>query len=269
MRDAHVPDTDRAILEAVRDACSAEGLEPALIGAAALAIGLRTRCASSLPRSTRDWDFAVEVGDRAVFESLARRLVDLHGLQRANELHRFRSKQGAVVDLVPYARAGDVVEGMQLEVPGFVSLSKDLYTFEVAPGLEFEVAGLHMLVGLKLLAYRDRRPAVRRDIVDVDHVLQVIPWDLGRSSMPARAEQELSAGRLDFGSLAAFVVGLELTNLFSAECAVEMLRLAREAADPWSAANRDASRNELGTCDDGVRRAVAERFDALARGLEG
>jgi predicted nucleotidyltransferase len=60
MHDDLAP-ADRVMLIDLQRAARAEQVEPCLIGAAALRIALQRRAGSPLPRTTRDWDFAVAV----------------------------------------------------------------------------------------------------------------------------------------------------------------------------------------------------------------
>jgi len=72
-------EADRAMLVDLQRAASTQHIEPCLIGAAALGFALQRRSSVALPRTTRDWDFAVAVRTWQSFEDLAARLVTVGG----------------------------------------------------------------------------------------------------------------------------------------------------------------------------------------------
>lgn len=271
---AGLGETDRALLFDLLAAAHGCGVEPCLIGAAALQLALRRSEVAPLPRTTRDWDFAVAIGSWQGFEQLAAALVGSAGrFRHAVEPHRFTHRGGATLDIVPYGTLesppGTIrwPDGGAMSTVGFAVLSRERELHELGGGVRIHSASLTALAGLKLIAYGDRRPAVLRDIGDLLHIAKVHPWSATIAAIDPEAERALKAGDVSIADLGAFVLGLRMAAAFDDVALDLMRRLLVEANDPYADLIEHALRQTPGPIDDRDREVICNCVQALARGL--
>lgn len=227
-------------------AARAMDLEPCLIGAGAIQLGPDLRWGVRLGRRTRDWDFAVRVASWSEFEDLRRHLTAPDGgFRAAPEPHRFRHASGGTLDVVPYGALEDPPgrvlwsQGISMDTRGFDALDEHHCILDLGE-LELRVATLPALVGLKLLAYRSRRPGVTRDLVDVHELLvQVETSDL-TASIDDHVADLLQRDLVRFTELGAFLLGRRVAGTFSRDAVEGMLALLSGEVVPRQTLVHDA-----------------------------
>lgn len=179
MADAFTP-ADLQLFVDLDRASRAVGVAPCLIGAGAIQVGPALGWEVRSSRMTHDWDFAVRVESWRRFGELGAALTgDAGGFTGSPEPHRFVHRLGGRLDVVPYGSLEDPQgtlrwpDGTEMDAAGLDVLDAH-YQPAPAPGdsTKLRVATLPALVGLKLLAYRSRRPVIVRDIVDFVGILR-------------------------------------------------------------------------------------------------
>jgi len=213
-------------------------LVPCLIGAGAVQLGAGARWDVRLARKTNDWDIVVRVESWQEYEALAAELeTEQGGFVRSSVPHRFEHRDGGRLDVVPYGglerRPGSLVwpDGKVMDTTGLRALEVHHETRQLE-GLELRAASLPANLGLKLLAYRDRRPEIVRDIQDVHSLLreaeEVVPDERILGEGLARLESE----EVGFGEVAAYLLGREVGATFRDEELEPMLVLLDSLGEP-------------------------------------
>jgi predicted nucleotidyltransferase len=246
-------------------------IEPCLIGAGAIQMGPELSWVVRLSRRTRDWDFAARVASWKEFDELAALLTAPRaGFTREREPHRFRHRSGGTLDLVPYGAlenpAGRIrwSDETTMETLGLEALDQNHSRIHLGP-VELRIASLPALVGLKLLAYRFRRPGITRDIADVHSILRQVDAQDARSGIDERAFQRLGDEAIHFNALGSYLLGREVGRAFAPDALEAMLTVLAAAAAPEGGLVRDVQRGEgeSGT----ARENIVSRFTALRVGM--
>lgn len=263
---------DRAMLRSLQAASDRAGVTPCLIGAMALTWSLADAGMQPLVRTTLDWDFAVAVSSWQVFDELAERLLQDGAFRRSREPHRFQHAEGAVVDVVPFGSLEDPPgslrwpDGSVMSTVGFPALLSNHVVHDLGGGLRVASASLPALVGLKLVAFGDRRPAEVRDLQDVHHVARGFPWDPGLG-FDRLAEVAVREGVIAFRDLGAFLLGRAVRGVFDAEACGRMAHVLVDAGDPWSDLVSCIARQQRVVAEEQDRLPVSECLVALRAGL--
>lgn len=251
---------------AARKAC----IEPCLIGAGAIQMGPEMGWGVRLSRRTRDWDFAARVASWREFDDLAALLTAPGaGFTRAREPHRFRHRSGGTLDLVPYGALEDPAGRIRwsdettMETLGLDALDLNHRRIHVG-GVELRIASLPALVGLKLLAYRFRRPGITRDIADVHSILRQVDAQDCRSRIDERAFERLRDESVRFNELGSYLLGREVGRAFAPEPLDLMFTvLAADAPPGGLVGDVHRGEGESGT----ARESIVNRFTALRVGM--
>ena len=268
---------DQAVRLDLLRAAAAQRIEPCLIGAAALGLALQRCAAAALPRTTRDWDFAIAVQSWREFHDLATRLTAVGGgFRGAAEPHRFVHTLGSILDIVPFgpleSPPGTIrwPGGSVMSTAGFAVLAQHSNVHDLGQGLRLAVGSLAALAGLKVIAYGDRRPAILRDIGDVYHLARSHPWErAGEATIDADAETVLRVGEIGFAHLGAYVLGREMASAFDTASRLRIADLLAEADDLWSDLMEHVVRQNPGSGEESDREIVSACMRALRTGIVG
>jgi predicted nucleotidyltransferase len=250
----------------------AEDAEPVLIGAMALEITLAEAGMHPLPRVTRDWDFAVAISAWPAFTALADRLVAAGAFRRDAAPQRFHHRGGGVIDLVPFGSLEDPPgsllwpSGHTMSTIGFAALQQNHRILALGTGLSMAVATLPALIGLKLVAYGDRRPTEVRDIRDVHHVARESAWP-DPAAFDHIAEEAVRDGRVTFADLGAFQLGRIVAAAFGPTVCPRLLDVLSDAHDPWSQTVTHVVKASHAVAEEDVRSPIANCLGALRAGI--
>jgi len=264
--EAAYADRDLELFADLDRVAESVGLRPCLIGAGAIRLRA-SQWEVRLGRETRDWDFAVQVDSWDQYRALARGLVaEGGGFERAGEPHRFIHDRGGILDVVPYGDledpAGEIrwPDGSIMATVGLDVLEAHHEIHEFAR-TRIRTASRPALVGLKLLAYRNRRPAITRDIADTDAILKGAEVEVPSERIESEALDQLYSGEVTFGEVGAFLLGRDVSQSFPPDALVSISELLDELDDPASILRRDLERLPS------VHDRAAERIGALRLGL--
>jgi predicted nucleotidyltransferase len=168
-----------AALAALDAACRGIRAPFFLVGALAREVLLHhLRGVERSPRLTQDLDIAVAVEHWAQFEGLTSTLVDRHGFERTRTVHRLRTPNGPLVDILPFDGVEDAAGSISWP-PGFDSEMSVLGYRQVLgltelieiDGTIIHTIALGALGPLKLLAWGERHVQTTRDAEDLCFVL--------------------------------------------------------------------------------------------------
>lgn len=238
MVDQRPSDADLALFVDLYDAAHESGLQPILIGAGAIQLSDAGHWSARLERRTRDWDFAVRVASWEEYELLRGRLVrNPARFVQVEVRHRFHHREGGQLDVIPFGGVeeppGKLIwpSGETMDVTGLDTLP--LHTSRpLVERPNLLVATIPAVIGLKLLAYVDRRTSwVIRDVQDVHSILQ----QAGRSDhldhrivTDDRALRRLEDGDVDLGQMGPYFLGRDVASAFGARAVGRILDLLSE-----------------------------------------
>lgn len=167
-------------MDAVHEACTAEGIDFFVVGALARDLILEHRHGITSARSTRDVDIAIGVADWDEYRRLATRLIEEHGFREMDRPHRLGAPSGTPLDLIPFgaietsdrAIGWPPDEAFVLSTVGF----SEVYDFSLTGIIDGEygirIASLPGIGILKLLAWRDRHHKTDKDAQDFCSVVR-------------------------------------------------------------------------------------------------
>jgi len=271
---------DLALIRDLLAVLGESGVPCFLIGAGARVLGLDERFGISGARATLDWDFAVRVGSWEEWRLLHERLVSVEGMpfQATGSPHRFRHREGRLLDLVPYGGLEDPAgslewpDGSRMSVWGFDEAADRCEMLEVAPGLHLQVACLPSLALLKLHGYLDRRArGVRHDIQDLDWLLRhydALPAHEDRAQSELR--EPLLAGEIEYSEAGAMLLGSDAARMHGPTVLEPLAGLLAELGDPYGRPVQDvlqARRIVDEAQEEELRARVLARFRAFRHGL--
>ena len=200
-----------ALLE-LQQACRELETQAVIIGATAYRIWT-----GDLNRTTEDMDFAVAL-DLDEFPRLTEKLEAERWRSHPKIQHRWISRQGARVDLIP---AGENARRRkQITWPGTVT-TMSLVGFDhvfaeavectVASGVTARVVPLSVLVLLKMVAFLDMPQEREPDLLDIASVMAFY-----ESEGERRFGEDVIASGVDYDSAGAYLLGLDLARLCTA-----------------------------------------------------
>ena len=274
MKGSGYTQEDLALFSDFTRAAELVGVNPYLIGAGAIRLGTELQWEARLDRATRDWDFAVRVESWEQYEDLARHLsAEGAGFVRQAEQHRFQHELGGLLDIVPYGPlehpAGTIrwPDGREMGTTGLGVLEVEHESVSLDLGA-VHIASLPAVVGLKLLAYRDRRPGIIRDIGDVHSLLRDAESSVSDERVAAEALDRLGSEEdegLSYSEVGAYLLGRDVGRAFPEEARHPMLTILREADDSDGRASGDVLRSAGGRALS--RETVVARLRALRMGV--
>jgi predicted nucleotidyltransferase len=199
---------------------------PLLAGATARDILLKHAHGIEPGRATEDIDLAFSVPDWSRFESLRVALIDSGHFRPGGVAHKFRHRDGLLVDIIPFggvqdARGaiawppgGDVV----MAVAGYREAQATSVSVTLPGGIPIAVVSLPMLAALKVLAWSERRRvAPRKDAHDLFLILRHY-LDAGhRERLYAEAAHLLDAPDFDYERAGAWLAGRDVTATLEAQ----------------------------------------------------
>lgn len=219
-------------------ATAALGTTPCLIGAGAIRLGADFNWGVRLDRITEDWDFVVRMESREQFAELTKLLVaESGGFNRSKLEHRFNHRGGGTLDIIPYGPledpSGEIQwnDGSRMNTSGLSVLDEHHEKREIE-NVALRSATLPALVGLKLLAYHDRRPGITRDIGDVQVILRDIEDAVDDERVSAECLDRFSSGDVTYGEAGAYLLGRDVGRTFDNRDREVMVALLENVGQP-------------------------------------
>lgn len=253
-------------------AASAAGLVVCLIGAGAIKMGSDLAWGVRLDRRTLDWDFAVRVSSWGEFHELLRHLVAPEGgFERAAEPHRFRHRSGGTLDVAPYGELEDPPgtiqweDGTRMATAGLGVLDQH-HESHLLENQRVRVASLPALLGLKFLAYCDRRAQTPRDVQDAFGLLLDAETFMDDDRVALDAIHRLGTGDVGYGEVGAYLIGRDVGRIYEDGVRAEIVGLLAEIVSPEVRLVSDVQRSKRGTTHSRV--LIAARFEAFRLGVE-
>lgn len=212
---------DLSLFVDLEHAAQRVGVAPCLIGAGAVQLGGDLHWQVRLSRRTRDWDFAVWMESWERFAVLTSALtIPEGGFAATNAPQTFLHHAGGQLDVVPF---GDLEcprgtltwpNGVVMNTTGLEALLRHHHRSLVF-GLALRSASLPAIVGLKVLAYLDRRPRwILRDIQDVHTLLcgaEHVDLD---ERIVAECMARLASEEIGLGETGAYLLGRDVGTTF-------------------------------------------------------
>ena len=260
---------DVAALDRVRRVASERGLPLVLVGAGARLLRVDWSFGILSPRTTRDWDFAVEVPDFETYEQVRQSVAD-RGTPLKQDTVRVQV-EGVSVDLLPFGaiESPDGIvrwSSMELDVCGMADAKAGAAPLAVTERLVLPVSTIPALAALKLIAFEGRGREDDKDLRD----FHFIASEYLRCGNEDRLFDELAAplaeGTLPFHRAGPFLLGRDIAH----QCSPETLaRVARVLARIVEDANRHAHTLFGPSFDDAAERREGELSELFSAVLEG
>jgi len=223
-------------LRSLKEHCAELGADLVVIGAIAYQV-----CFPGSSRHTGDVDFAVAL-DLDEFAKLEQRLFRDDWTRTGNVEHRWRSKRGTLLDLIPAGpklRAAKKIvwpkSGMTMSLVGFEHAFTASQPAEVAPGLVLDVTPPVVLMLLKIVAYMDDPKRRTKDLSDIRELL--LNYEATNKER-LFSEPVIDANLEDFSLVPAFLLGGDLRKLCNQEeitLVTTFLRAMEEKQPLWAA----------------------------------
>jgi predicted nucleotidyltransferase len=241
-KDAYTQ-ADLALFSDLEKAAESVGIVPYLIGAGAISLGEQFKWGVRLPRATLDWDFAARVDSWDDYTRLTGTLTGQGGGFTSLDglAHRFTHALGGSLDLIPFG-ALETPKGVirwpnevRMSTQGLEALS-EAHENHPLQGTIVKTASLPAIVGLKLLAYADRRGrATYRDIGDVVSVLDGLEDSEDYSQLPDSLLGFMHDEVLLLANAGAYKLGQKMGHAFQGESKLAIqgvITLAQDRNDP-------------------------------------
>lgn len=234
-------------LAELAEICSLLRTEVVVIGAVAYATFV-----DDANRHTGDVDVAVAL-DMDDFQQLRRLLAERNWTQRPQRENRWYGPRGGIVDIIPAGSAiraeGQIIwpeSQMRMSVVGFDHVFEEAEWRELAPAFRMKVVPLPVLTLLKIISYLDRPEERERDIRDVGELLKRYE----RDNDDRRFSDEIIDRQIEYGSVGAFLLGMDLGAMCSETERVVVAGFVAEVNDETSRAYIFLKRARLGFHDD-------------------
>lgn len=132
-------------------------------------------------RATKDIDFAVIVDDWEQYKQLVQHLTKQLGYKKTRQTHRLASKQGILIDLIPF---GKIAAKHKISWPphfdkvmnmlGYPEVYQATLTVRIDDTYNLKIASLEGLVILKLIAWQDLQTVgkERKHIHDILYIME-------------------------------------------------------------------------------------------------
>ncbi len=248
-----------------------------MIGAGAIQLGGDQVWRTRLSRNTLDWDFAVRVDSWEQFDLLGDHLTSSEGgFVQGGQRHRFKHVNGrGVIDIVPFGDLEqpegeiDWGDGFVMNTTGLEVVERN-HNIQKLAGFDLHAATIPAILGLKLLAFIDRRERRTTDMDDVYAILLEAnerAYDGEDQDMQTRLSEQatgvLSSGQVTIAQVGAFLIGHEVREIFSASAVESMVELLQEVGTTTDRISPQIARGVSGTSLETVRLDL----EALSRGL--
>ncbi len=221
-------------------AADSVGVVPYLIGAGAISLGEPFQWGIRLSRATLDWDFAARVDSWEDYSRLTAKLIGKSGhfSPVAGQAHRFTHALGGSLDLIPFGPL-ESPEGfiqwsneIQMSTQGLEALSKT-HEQHALQNTTIKTASLPVIVGLKLLAYTDRRDrGTYRDMGDVLSVLECLEEAEDYSHLPDSLLGFMEEQVLSLANAGTYQLGQRIGTSFQTESKTAIQKVLTQTTDP-------------------------------------
>ena len=188
------------------------GAQVVIIGAVALSCFL-----DDLGRFTSDVDLVIAL-DLRDFQQFVTTLDSIHWRQEAKREHRWRSRRGSLIDLLPAGpelRSAKLirwpVSDFTMSLVGFDHVFARAVSVEFAPGVHFEVAPLPVIAILKIVAHLDDPYRRAKDLDD----LKVLMKKYEANSDRIFSDEVFAAELEDIDQASAFLLGLDVGRIMA------------------------------------------------------
>lgn len=265
----------KADLELFNDlerAAESVGVVPYLIGAGAISLGGQFEWGVRLTRATVDWDFAARVDSWEDYFRLTGKLIESGGgfTPVTGRPHRFTHAQAGSLDLIPFG-ALEAPKGfiqwpndVQMSTRGLEALSETHEEHSLQNTI-IKTASLPVIVGLKLLAYSDRRErGTYRDIGDVLSVLAGLEESEDYSQLPDSLLGFMEDEVLLLANAGTYLLGQRIGNSFQQESKIAIQGVLTQALDNGDLAYTHALLEHKHLS----RQMFAKSMDTLLYGME-
>jgi predicted nucleotidyltransferase len=214
-----------------------------LVGANARLLAFDLKYDLPSPRTTKDWDIAVQV-DWQTYEKLKTALAggDNHLFNRINfNEHRVKHINGVLFDIIPFGEVeadnGTIVWSntkQQMNVLGFREVHQHSEQLIIDENLVVPVATAPGLAVLKIFAYSDR--SRDDDLRDFYFILDNYDKGGNEERIFDELTNLLSVGDLDYELAKAFLLGIDVRRLISDQTHEGLLSIIDELqlTDPYS-----------------------------------
>lgn len=210
---------ERQVIEDLKKAFQCLDLPILLVGATARLIVFDARY-NIRGRSTKDIDIAISIEEWSTYHNIINSLTQ--GDQACFKLTKIQHrlihiKTEMLIDLVPFGKIGEPDQEIKwtesektMNVAGFLEALENAETLE---DLDIKVVSLPALIGLKLLAYNDRKSDTKKDLDDLDFILKNYQND-----EEVYADQKLLdkfiEGEIEYQDAAIYLLGKKISQIF-------------------------------------------------------
>ncbi len=197
------------------------GIDFYLVGAVARDVWMNGINKISPRRTTRDFDFAILINDKGIYEKLKEYLLSEEGFHATKENAFVLFLHNTQVDLFPFGAIEDedsrvTVQGTgftTVDVPGFKEVyDANLPEIKLEGDHIFKFSTLPGIVLLKLLAWDDRLEIRRDDIIDISDILNHF-FDMYDEEIWSNHNDLFEKDDDDLKLIAARVMGREIKKI--------------------------------------------------------
>jgi predicted nucleotidyltransferase len=194
-----------------------------LVGAIAKNVWMSTIHKQGLSRATKDFDIAVLIPTKKIFNLLKEHLINVNKFTASsNSAFCIIWKEKYFIDLLPFGEienedAKVIVDGkgfVDISVPGFFDIYKNkLTSINVGNVTSFSICSLVDIIILKLLAWNDRPEHREKDITDIGEIIYSCfeMYDDDIYDNYAYLFDDFKSDELK--ALSAFVIGVEIKKV--------------------------------------------------------
>lgn len=224
-----------AVIREVKNAGTALGLDPFLVGATARIILLENVFGLYTGRATRDIDFAFALEDWAQFQAIKDRLTTTAPFDEAGGavqrlIYNAKSGNGFIVDLIPFGGlqnsrntiAWPPDMSIMMNVAGYRDAQSSAVQVEIEPGIVISIASIPGLAVLKLFAWVDRRLQNPKDAFDLLTLLRQYNEAGNQERVYEDAITALEAVEYDVELAGAWLLGHDASALSSLDTRVQL-----------------------------------------------
>lgn len=213
---------EKQIIEDLKKVFQGLDLPILLVGASARLIVFDSRY-NIQGRSTKDIDIAVPIEEWTTYDQIINGLTqgEKACFKLTNIEHRLTHlKTQMSVDIVPFGPIGEPDQEiewrgseMSMDVTGF---SEALENAEIIEELDIKVVSIPALIGLKLLAYNERQSRTKKDLDDIDLILNNYKNSKGIESNQNLIDKFLKE-EIGYTDADIYLLGQEISQVFRQE----------------------------------------------------
>lgn len=238
------------VFREIADAAATLDIPFFLVGACARDIWLELIYDLPVQRATNDIDFGIWVESWNGFDSLKKRLITERGYsQAAYQPQRLRSREGILVDIVPFGGIEDPQtrsikwppdDSIVMSTIGFEEAYRHSPIISFAADLELRVSSLVGLSLMKIIAWNDRHQT--KDAKDLKYILSSYLQAGNRERLELKENLDLLEEErfISVELTGARLLGRDLALLLTAQSRSVVLSLLENPASLASAMSSDA-----------------------------